>query len=221
MDESCCTHCVRWGDCRIQITPGGVKSHPGRDVKVFTQKNWLNLLRYLVVNGGITTRATKDEMINYPDFSIRPRVCINKVVGQNIRMTLSYEQRNLGVLHDNDVDTNYNYKLENVKVCFMTAPDQKPQPLTMINTLCLQSSLTSAVTNLSSKVSAVCNSTSASFLQQDREYSPNFDNVELEEPPRISRMSCHTCSIIHLTSTCHILDSDDRMGHIQGRNEVI
>ena len=28
------------GDCRIQITPGGVKSLSGRDVKVFTQKNW-------------------------------------------------------------------------------------------------------------------------------------------------------------------------------------
>ena len=151
-----------------------------------------------IVNSGITTRVLKDEMINFPDFSIKPRICINKVVGQNIRM--SYEQcgaiklsftleRNLGVLYGNDVTTNYNYKLENVKVCFMTAPDQKPQPLTMINTLCLKSSLTSAVTNLSSKVPAVCNSMSASFLQQDREYSPNFNNVELEEPPHISRIS--------------------------------
>ena len=26
------------GDCRIQITLGGVKSHPGRDVKVFTHE---------------------------------------------------------------------------------------------------------------------------------------------------------------------------------------
>ena len=134
-----------------------------------------------------------------PDFSFKPHICINKVNSPNIR--LSYQksgaikisitlERKFGVLFGRDVNVNCNYNVRNLRMCFTSAPDNTPNaPITMINTLCLKSSLTSAVSNISSKVPAVCNSMSASFLLQDREYQATFNNNALNEPPNISRLS--------------------------------
>lgn len=152
-----------------------------------------------VVNAGTATAILQESMKSNPDFSIVPNICVNKVVSQNQR--LDYQQsgaikisivleRNTGVLWGRDVDVNYNYELQNVKMCFMSAPSSgKPQPVQMINTLCLKSSLTSAVSNISSKVPAVCNSMTTSYLEQSREYSLNYNNNALAEPPNIKTIS--------------------------------
>lgn len=148
--------------------------------------------------GGGAMASIPAGVLTPPDFSIVPHISINKVISGGNRM--SYEQsgaikisitleRNNGVLFGRDVGNNYTYALENVKCCFMSAPDQKPQPLTMMNTLCIKNSLTSAFSNVSSKVPAVCNAVSVSFLRQDQEYTNNYNNVALQQPPNISSVN--------------------------------
>ncbi len=148
-------------------------------------------------SGGHIT-SVPSQYITDPSFSIKPQFCLNKVMGNNINLTYTQSgaikvsltlEKNLGVLFGRDVDTNYNYILKNCKMCFMSVPMGKPQPLTMMNTLCLKNSLTSAFSNTSSKVPAICNSVSCSFMRQSHEYSTDFCNTALEQPPNIKSMS--------------------------------
>ena len=142
--------------------------------------------------------AVASGQISYPSFSIKPRICINNVEGNNL---LSYQQsgmvkltvtleRNLGCLFGQDVTSNYYYELSDVFVTYTSAPDvAKPQPVMMRTTVCLKNSINSAFSNVSSKVPAVCNAMTMSFLPQSHEHQPNFNNLALERPPNISAIS--------------------------------
>ena len=146
----------------------------------------------------VVTANRPTQSLENPDFSIKPLICLNKVVSANQR--LSYEQtgaikisvvleRNLGVLWGRGVDANHNYALENVRMCYMSAPDQKPQQVEMVSTLGLKNSLTSATSNIASKVPAVADSMAMSFLRQDQEYALNYNNVALQKIPNLDKIS--------------------------------
>lgn len=132
-----------------------------------------------------------------PSFSIKPRICLNNAEGNirlsdeqsgAIKLTFTLE-RNLGVLHGREVDGNYEYELSNLRVCYMSSPPQKPMAVNMRCAVGLKSSINSAFSNTSSKVPAVCDSVSVSFLRQDHEYNGNFVNTALEEPPHITKIN--------------------------------
>jgi hypothetical protein len=116
--------------------------------------------------------------IVYPDFSIVPHICINQAVAGSrmssrtsgsIRLSIILE-RSMGVLYGRSVTTDYNYVLSDVRMAFMSVPDSgKPPPIKMRTSLCIKSSLTSAFTNIASKVPAVCDSMSISYLPHARE----------------------------------------------------
>ncbi len=141
--------------------------------------------------------ANSVNQTSLPSFSIKPRICLNNAEGNirlsdeqsgAIKLTFTLE-RNLGVLHGRAVDTNYEYELSNLKVCYMSSPPQKPQMVNMRCSVGLKSSINSAFSNTSSKVPAVCDSVSVSFLRQDHEYNGNFVNTALEEPPHITKIN--------------------------------
>ena len=132
-----------------------------------------------------------------PDFSIKPYIALNKVVGSN--NILNYSQtgtiklsfnlaRNNEVLFGPDMDA-HTYRLKNVRVCFVSVPAApKPQPVNLRATLCLKSNVNSNLSNQSARVPAICDSVSVSFLDLNHEVSQRFNNVALERPPNIDKM---------------------------------
>ena len=134
-----------------------------------------------------------------PDFSIKVPCCVNNLVGVNqgisysqsgaIQITLTTE-RNLGVLYGASVDGNYYYELRNPRMTFRSVPDEgNVQPITMRTSQCLKNSLSSNTNNVSSKVPAVCDSVSLSFLTQSRENKALFCNTDLENPPHSKKLT--------------------------------
>jgi len=133
----------------------------------------------------------------YPDFSIVPHMCLNQAPSGS---RLSYQktgtvrlhfilERNMGALVGRSCDTNFNYKLSDLKVTYTSVPDGNFGPVQMRKSLCIKSSLTSASANLSSKVPAVCDSMAISYIPHSEEYQPTYSNVRLSNPPAITRMT--------------------------------
>lgn len=133
----------------------------------------------------------------HSDFSMKPFICLNRAEGND---TMSYQssgairvsfilERNMGVLYGEDVTANNsNYSLRNLRLCYMTVPDPGSQPVTMRHSVLLKNSLQSAVSNISSKVPAVCDSVMISFLNSADEYQPNENNTRLSQPPQVSKV---------------------------------
>lgn len=134
-----------------------------------------------------------------PDFSIKIPTCLNNLVGSNqavsyaqsgsIQITLTTE-RNLGSLYGASVGNDYYYELRNVRMTFRSVMDDGDvQPIVMRTSLCLKNSLSSATNNVSSKVPAICDSVSLSFLPQSRENQALFCNTNLENPPNVKKIT--------------------------------
>lgn len=134
-----------------------------------------------------------------PDFSIIIPTCLNNLVGSNqsvsysqsgaIQITLTTE-RNLGSLYGASVGNDYYYELRDVRMTFRSVIDDgNTMPITMRTSLCLKNSLSSATNNVSSKVPAICDSVSVSFLPQNRENKAIFCNTNLENPPNIKNVT--------------------------------
>tara|TARA_R110001592_G_scaffold323982_1_gene603427 strand:+ start:199 stop:1350 length:1152 start_codon:yes stop_codon:yes gene_type:complete len=149
--------------------------------------------------GGKMEQAVLGLQDSLPSFSIKPRICLNNASGNTrlsdeqsgaVKLTFTLE-RNMGVLHGRNLiaGNTYQYELSNLRVCYMSSPPQKPQEVSMRCSVGLKSSINSAFSNTSSKVPAVCDSVSVSFLRQDHEYNGNFVNTALEEPPHISKIN--------------------------------
>jgi hypothetical protein len=82
-------------------------------------------------------------------------------------------------------------------------------PVEMRTTLCIKSSLTSANANLASKVPAVCDSVAISYLPHSREYTANYSNTELSNPPDITRLSFLFNDATNKFITFSITDRDE------------
>ncbi len=146
----------------------------------------------LVTAGAGADSQLKATMKTDPSFSIKPMIALNNLVGPNqmvsfaqsgmIKLTVTLE-KNLGVLFGGAVTADYNYTLQNVRITFRSVPDDGPQPVVMRTSLALKNSMTSAANNISSKVPAVCDAVSISYLPQSHEYNAAYNNVALEEPP--------------------------------------
>jgi len=132
-----------------------------------------------------------------PDFSIKPHIALNRVVGSNNLLNysktgtikLSFNlARNQEVLYGEDMN-NHTYRLKDARVCFVSVP-QTPNnaPVNLRATLCLKSNVNSNLSNQSSRVPAICDSCSLSFIRLNREISQVFNNTALERPPNISKL---------------------------------
>ena len=147
-----------------------------------------------------STNLTQVERV-LPDFSIKPKIAVNNVIGQNallnystsgqIRISLNLE-RDLIVLQNNTKKAdakNYTYTLSNVRVTFASVPELPKQlPIQMRSHLCLKSTINSNLANVSSKVPAIVDSVFISFLPQGRESSRLFNNTELEKIPSLNKV---------------------------------
>lgn len=160
-------------------------------------------LAYLTARGQIIDfplRPNSADTAVLPNFSIKPVMALNKAVGNNkmldysqsgaVRITITLE-RNLNAVFGVDATGNSSYELRNLKLCYMSkksCPPAAPQPVKMRTTLGLKNSLLSAQANVSSKVPAVCDSVSISYMLSSHEANASFSNVDLEMPPNLSKI---------------------------------
>ena len=133
-----------------------------------------------------------------PDFSIKPHIVFNNVVGNNRLINysttgtvkLSFNlARNAEALFGASMTANHTYLLTNARVCFVSVPEPSSQsPVRLRSSICLKSNLNSTLSNTSNRVPSVCDSCSLSFLSLARENNIFFNNTQLEKPPNIDAL---------------------------------
>jgi len=129
-----------------------------------------------------------------PDFSIKPRIALNNIVGPNallnystsgqIRISTTLE-RDIIALQNQELAENFTYRMSNLRITFASVPAVPQQPIQMRSHLCLKNTINSNLSNTSSKVPAVADSVFISFLQQSRESAKQFNNTNLEKLPSL------------------------------------
>lgn len=146
--------------------------------------------------GGDTAAGVVDSN----DFSIKPRFCLN-----NMSSPLNYSKsgavrvniklsRNANALYLDQtnaagaLESGANYVLRNVRLCYQTMNPVKEGKVTMRTKLGIKQSVLSAFSNVSTKVPAVCNSVSCSFVQQNHENDINYNQYKTEPLPNLTRL---------------------------------
>ena len=142
--------------------------------------------------------AAAAQLIENPDFSIKPVIGLNNIASENTLLNystcgeikLSFNlARNLEALYGADVASTSVYRLKNVEVCYTSVPEQTQQaPISMRTSLCLKSNMNSQLSNHSARVPAICDSMSMSFIRLNREVSQFHNNTALEKPTNISNV---------------------------------
>tara|TARA_R110000782_G_scaffold22784_1_gene60070 strand:+ start:6842 stop:8032 length:1191 start_codon:yes stop_codon:yes gene_type:complete len=133
-----------------------------------------------------------------PDCSLKPLIALNNVVGANrlmnystsgqVRLSVNLERDNV-VLFGEDVGAGTTYELSSMRVSFASVPEPSVQlPIQMKAHLCLKSTINSSLANISSKIPAVADGVSISFLTQNREVATQFKNTELEKLPSVAKV---------------------------------
>tara|TARA_R110001592_G_scaffold19427_4_gene79717 strand:- start:560 stop:1759 length:1200 start_codon:yes stop_codon:yes gene_type:complete len=148
--------------------------------------------------GSTTAAGGAPNLLQAPDFSIKPVMALNNVAGSGslLNYTTSGEvklsfnlARNLECLYGQDATGAASYALKNLEVCYTTVPEQPgQQPLTLRTSLCLKSNMNSRLSNHSARVPAICDSMSISFIRLSREVSNLHNNTALEKPTNISNI---------------------------------
>lgn len=129
-----------------------------------------------------------------PDFSIKPLICLNSGVGQvpdrksgPIRLSLQLV-RNFGALFGNDMDATVSYELRNLRVRFLSVPDDGSNDSIVLKTkLNIKQSIQSSFSNIQTKVPAVCTAVSVSFQEQANENTAVNNNLALDKVPNLSQ----------------------------------
>lgn len=135
-----------------------------------------------------------DQTVVDNDFSIKPDFCLNNVVPltSKDRPEISYREtgsvrlsvsmaRVFDTLYGKDVDSNCSYQIKNLKLSFITVPDDGVIYKKVLKTkLNIEQNIRSSLANVSTKVPAVVRSVSCSFLKQSNmnKAEPNHNRTE-------------------------------------------
>ena len=130
------------------------------------------------------------------DFSMKPRVCLNRFTGGNLafaktgamKVTLTLA-RSLAFLYG-VVPTNATYELKNLRCCYSTVPTESKPPTVLMNkTSGIKASINSTLANISANVaSSAVKGVSVSFLEQAHENTAGDDNYKLEPLPNLQEL---------------------------------
>ena len=135
-----------------------------------------------------------------PDFSIKPDFLLNNVSSPSGDVGISYTktgtvkvsirlERIYGSLYGIGMDNTVSYNIQNLRMSYFTKPDDGVKNQLIFNTkLNLKQSLQSGLANVSTKVPAIANSVSCSFIQQSHEYTPTYSNCETETVPLLDQV---------------------------------
>jgi len=134
------------------------------------------------------------------NFTIKPKICLNSMVGDDysfakngaVRVSMNLA-RNRDVLFGGRVDSNgdSNYKLENVRLCYVSRPDDGKQgPINMSSTVGVKATANSQSSSIRVRVPAsACSGVIANFIQQSNLNNVGRNSYKLEQHPQISKVS--------------------------------
>jgi len=133
------------------------------------------------------------------DFSIKPLFCLNNVEGASkdvsykktgsVRISVRLERKE-NVLFGSDYDVSLmNYKLKNLKLTYVTVPEDGDNSLQVMKTkVNFISKVDSSFVNISSKVPSICTGVSSSFLKSNKIGSSTENTLALEQLPNVKRL---------------------------------
>ena len=129
-----------------------------------------------------------------PDFSIKPRICLNGGQGAvpfsrvgDVRVSFTLA-RNNSALYGLNMGNKVEYKLRNLRLVYATVPDDgsHSEKAVVMRKLNVKQSINSALANVNVRVPAVCSAVSCSFNVQAQENTPKYNNQVLHPVPNLS-----------------------------------
>ncbi len=129
------------------------------------------------------------------DFSFKPMFCLNRMsndlqmsrVGNEIRISVNLNKKE-NFLQGIGQVAGSGYTLTDLRLTYRTAPPAPVPAVQMNSVVDVKSVLQSSNTNFSTRVPAICNSVSVSFLKATKENALNSDNHALERPPQLDEV---------------------------------
>jgi len=129
-----------------------------------------------------------------PDFSIKPLICVNSGSGSissrksgDIRLSFQLV-RNNGALFGNDNDGTYTYNLKDLRVRFISVPDDGSNDSIVLKTKQnIKQSIQSSFANIQTKVGSRVSGVSISFQKQINENTATHNNLTLDKVPNLSQ----------------------------------
>jgi hypothetical protein len=151
---------------------------------------------------GMRTKLPLDEFSDYtvpPDFSVKPSFCLNRTTAVDsddnsvsfsktgtVRISILLARN---VLFGNDVTGQTTYQLINPRIIYQSIPDDgKQAKLQMRVEYGLRTSINSADTVISTRVPAVADGCSISFIPTVHESSGEYNNLAQETLPALSEL---------------------------------
>ncbi len=142
----------------------------------------------------------KSDLTNAPafediDFSFKPLICVNRMtddlqmsrVGNEMRLSFNLNRME-NVLSGIGQVAATTYEISELRLTYRTKPPASVPVVQMNSVVDVKTVLQSSNTNFSTRVPAICNSVSVSFLKNSRENALHFDNHALERPPLLDEV---------------------------------
>lgn len=154
---------------------------------------------YSQVQNSVASDTGGNNAVNVPepvDFSFKPRCVLNRFAGGNLAFSKTGAMkvsitlaRNFAFLHG-VVPAGATYQLQNLRLCYATAPTEQNPPSVLMNKITnVKSSLSSTLANISANVSSsAVKGVSISFQDQTKENTANDDNYHLGELPNLKEL---------------------------------
>jgi hypothetical protein len=153
---------------------------------------------------GVRTKLPREEFSDYtvpPDFSVKPSFCLNRTTAVDsddnsvsfsktgtVRISILLA-RTLDVLFGNNVSGVTTYQLINPRIIYQSIPDDgKQAKLQMRVEYGLRTSINSADTVISTRVPAVADGCSISFIPTSHESTAEYNNLAQETLPALSEL---------------------------------
>ena len=161
------------------------------ELKAPKSLNTRNLLKGIVPTA---TGSVANPIRKNPDFSIKPRICLNGGQGLvpyrrsgDIRVSFNLA-RNFAALQGINMSSRVAYKLKNLRITYATVPDDgSNEPVAVKTKIAVKQSIQSSLANINVRVPNVCDAVSCSFNVQSQENAPKYNNYALHQVPNLTR----------------------------------
>jgi hypothetical protein len=149
----------------------------------------------IIATTGKATKTSNAQVFEDIDFSFKPMICLNRMsndlqmsrVGNEIRLSFNLNRME-NFLQGIGQVAGTTYTINDLRLTFRTKPPASVPQVQMNSVVDIKMVLQSANANLSTRVPAVCNAVSISFLKQTKENQLHSDNHALEKPPRLDEV---------------------------------
>ena len=143
---------------------------------------------------GLFNKTTKQVS---PDFCFKPLICLNQSVGPNklsgfsksgavsIRIRLN---RNVNVLYGEKNESGKSYTVSNLKLSYITVEGDSKEPVQMRTYVQLKQVLDSQLTNINTRVPAICDGVACTFIDISKLNDPVYNQLQTEGLPSIDEV---------------------------------